>query len=50
MSTLIIPCAGQSSRYPNLRPKWMLTHPDGELMIEKVINSIDINGLETSDK
>ena len=34
-------CAGQS-RYPNLRPKWMLTHPDGEL-IEKVINSIDIN-------
>ena len=35
----------QSSRYPNLRPKWMLTHPDGELMLEKVINSIDINGL-----
>ena len=46
MSTLIIPCAGQSSRYPNLRPKWMLTHPDGELMLEKVINSIDICGLE----
>lgn len=27
MSTLIVPMAGRSSRYPNLRPKWMLTHP-----------------------
>ena len=35
MSTLILPCAGRSSRFPNLRPKWMLTYPDGELMIHK---------------
>ena len=27
MATLIIPMAGRSSRYPNLRPKWMLSHP-----------------------
>jgi hypothetical protein len=27
MSTLIIPMAGSSSRFPNTRPKWMLTHP-----------------------
>jgi hypothetical protein len=27
MKTLIVPMAGRSSRYPNLRPKWMLTHP-----------------------
>ena len=27
MKTLIIPMAGKSSRFPNLRPKWMLTHP-----------------------
>ena len=27
MKTLIVPMAGQSSRFPNSRPKWMLTHP-----------------------
>ena len=27
MQTLIIPMAGRSSRFPNMRPKWMLTHP-----------------------
>jgi len=37
MNTLIIPCAGRSSRFPNMKPKWMLTHPDGKLMIEKSI-------------
>ena len=37
MRTLIIPCAGKSSRFPNMKPKWMLTHPDGHLMIEKAL-------------
>ena len=46
MNTLIIPCAGRSSRYPNLRPKWLLTHPDGELMLEKVINGLEIKNLD----
>ena len=46
MSTLIIPCAGRSSRYPNLRPKWLLTHPDGDLMLEKVVDALTINGLD----
>jgi hypothetical protein len=27
MRSLIIPMAGKSSRFPNMRPKWMLTHP-----------------------
>ena len=36
--TLIVPAAGKSSRYPGSKPKWMLTHPDGMLMIEKVLN------------
>jgi hypothetical protein len=27
MSTLIFPMGGQSSRFPNVKPKWMLTHP-----------------------
>lgn len=37
MTTLIIPCAGKSSRYPGSKPKWLFTHPDGKLMIEKII-------------
>lgn len=27
MRSLIVPMAGKSSRFPNMRPKWMLTHP-----------------------
>lgn len=27
MRNLIVPMAGKSSRFPNMRPKWMLTHP-----------------------
>ena len=41
MKTLIIPCAGRSSRFPNMRPKYLLTHPDGKLMVQKAIESLD---------
>lgn len=41
MLTLIMPCAGKSSRFPNMKPKWMLTHPDGKLMIEKALDGFD---------
>lgn len=41
MNTLIIPCAGKSNRFPNMKPKWMLTHPDGELMIEKALKGLN---------
>lgn len=40
---LIIPAAGRSSRFPNMKPKWMLTHPSGELMIEKVVGGLDLS-------
>ncbi|GAK85504.1 hypothetical protein JCM19238_3093 [Vibrio ponticus] len=43
MFTLILPVAGRSSRFPNMRPKWLLTMPDGKLMIEKSIENIDLN-------
>ncbi len=43
MCTLIIPCAGKSSRFPNMKPKWMLTHPDGKLMIEKSLEGISLD-------
>ena len=41
MNTLIIPCAGKSNRFPNMKPKWLLTHPDGDLMIEKAIKGLN---------
>lgn len=41
MNTLIIPCAGKSSRFPNMKPKYMLTHPDGKLMVEKAMEGIN---------
>ena len=43
MSTLIIPAAGRSTRFPNMKPKWMLTHPDGTLMIEKSLAGMPLN-------
>jgi hypothetical protein len=44
---VIIPCAGKSSRFPNMRPKWMLTHPDGDLMVKKAFEGL--RGVETKD-
>ena len=32
---IVIPAAGASTRFPNLRPKYLLNAYDGELMIEK---------------
>lgn len=46
MTTLIIPCAGKSNRFPNMKPKWMLTHPDGRLMIEKAMTGFDTSAFE----
>ena len=31
---VIIPCAGASSRFPNMRPKYLLTNYAGKLMVE----------------
>jgi len=41
--TLLLPVAGRSSRFPGMRPKWLLTMPDGKLMIEKAISLLDIS-------
>ncbi|TDE21619.1 hypothetical protein E1100_16670 [Vibrio owensii] len=43
MFTLLLPVAGRSSRFPNMRPKWLLTMPDGKLMIEKSIEQLDLD-------
>ena len=42
MFTLLLPVAGRSSRFPGMRPKWLLTMPDGQLMIEKSIQGLDL--------
>jgi hypothetical protein len=38
---LIIPAAGRSSRFSTNKPKWLLTHPHGQLMIEEVVSGLD---------
>jgi hypothetical protein len=40
MTTLLLPCAGKSSRYPGVRPKWMLTLPGGDLAIARAAASV----------
>jgi hypothetical protein len=42
MSTLILPCAGRSSRFPGLKPKWLLTMPNGKLMFADAISKLDL--------
>lgn len=43
MKTLILPVAGRSSRFPGMRPKWLLTMPDGKLMVEKAVEKLDMS-------
>ena len=43
---LIIPAAGSSTRFPNLKPKWLLTHPNGNLMVAEAIRGLKMPGLE----
>lgn len=38
--TLLLPVAGRSSRYPNMRPKWLLTHPRGTFMLTEAIRGL----------
>jgi len=37
---IIVPCAGLSSRFPNLKPKYLLEDSNGKTMIENVIGKI----------
>jgi dTDP-glucose pyrophosphorylase len=53
---IIIPCAGLSTRFPNLRPKYLLTDYKGKLMVENAVenyvdkHNITIVILEKHDK
>jgi 2-C-methyl-D-erythritol 4-phosphate cytidylyltransferase len=46
MKTLILPVAGRSSRFPGMRPKWLLTMPDGKLMLEKAVECLEMNDFD----
>lgn len=46
MTSLILPVAGASSRYPDVRPKWMLVHPQGDMMLFKAIGGLDLSSVE----
>lgn len=43
---LIIPAAGKSSRFPGMKPKWMQTHPNGNLMIVEAIKGLNLASFE----
>jgi hypothetical protein len=44
MKNLLIPMGGKSNRFPNMRPKWMLTHPKtNNLMCIESIKGINLN-------
>jgi len=44
MKNLIIPMGGKSSRFPGMRPKWLLTHPlTGNLMCVESIRGINLD-------
>jgi hypothetical protein len=42
-NTLILPAAGLSTRFHKTRPKWMLTHPSGDIMILQGIKGLPID-------
>ena len=43
MKTLLITACGLSSRFEGLRPKWMLTHPNGNLMLTQSVSGLDFS-------
>lgn len=40
--TVIVPCAGRSLRFPNVRPKFLLVNPNGNLMLFESISKLNL--------
>jgi len=40
---LLLPVAGMSTRFPNMKPKWLLTNPNGNLMIIESILGLNLD-------
>ena len=45
MVSLIIPCAGLSTRFKTNKPKWALSNPNGKLMLEESIKHLDLTNV-----
>ncbi|HYO09165.1 MAG TPA: hypothetical protein VER17_09350 [Tepidisphaeraceae bacterium] len=43
MYDLIMPAAGGSTRFAGTRPKWLLTHPLGDLMFYEALRGLDLS-------
>ena len=43
MKSLILPVAGKSTRFPNVKPKWLSTHPGGSLMITESVKGLNLD-------
>ncbi len=43
---MILPCGGESSRFPGTRPKWLLTQPNGKLMVCDSIAMLDLSSVD----
>jgi hypothetical protein len=43
--TLVMPCAGRSSRFPGHKPKWLLTQPNGRLMLVDAVGGLDLENV-----
>lgn len=44
---LIVPIAGRSTRFPGMRPKWMLTHPRGDMMVIEALKGLPLDQAES---
>lgn len=44
---LVLPVAGSSSRFPDMKPKWLLTHPRGHMMIIEAIKKLELERFES---
>jgi len=42
MKNLLIPVAGKSERFPGMRKKWMLTHPNGNSMLLESVKGLNL--------
>jgi hypothetical protein len=43
---IIIPAAGRSTRFPDMKPKWLLTHPNGNLMVTESIRGLNLSAAD----
>lgn len=41
--TILLTCAGKSTRFPNHRSKWSLTHPNGDTMAAMALKGLDFD-------